>query len=262
MQKCTGIRLGAAIAVCLLACSSAPAPAPHGIGPLSNEPEIVAQPDEARTAPWIEIAKPAPDTSLASGTGGISGVIEDENGKLLAGVTIVAEDQASDADGAAVSGPGGVWMIKSLAPGVYRLSFYFADVTLVAPRAVVADRSITSVQVGFDTKALGGERVTIPADDVVPDNVPHVTVAEVCATVVRLYAEDQCAGWEWVTDQNSCESRFEEIGATLALALSGPESETVEAEIVPAMNAWVRCLAMASECADLDVCTNELPEAG
>ena len=90
-------------------------------------------------------------------TGAIQGVVRDESGSALAGVTIVVTSPALQGSQTELSDDRGVFRIGNLPPGIYEVVFYFAESQVRRKNIAVSIGRVTTVNVAIDQKATGGE---------------------------------------------------------------------------------------------------------
>ncbi len=92
-------------------------------------------------------------------TGAIYGVVTDEHGDALPGVTIIVSSAGSVAQ-TAVTEANGSYKVTDLAPGEYLVTMYFADTT-VERKVPVGVQKVTPVYQKIDTEKAGGEVIKI-----------------------------------------------------------------------------------------------------
>lgn len=112
--------------VLLAACHASGSPTT----PVGNTPEPPA-PAPREVAPKPVACQIKPTTANLSATAGAiaGGVCDARTGELLAGVTVVVNSPALQGTQTAITDETGRFAITSLPPGVYVVSFYYADVT-------------------------------------------------------------------------------------------------------------------------------------
>ncbi|RMH39693.1 MAG: hypothetical protein D6689_15825 [Deltaproteobacteria bacterium] len=94
-------------------------------------------------------------------TGAIQGVVRDEGGNGLAGVTVVAQSRTTGTSQSALTDADGAYEITNLAPGLYDVTFYYADVEVKRPGMVVSLGKVTPVHAKLDTSQAGGETIVV-----------------------------------------------------------------------------------------------------
>lgn len=98
----------------------------------------------------------------SSTAGAVSGVVTDAaTGDPLAGVTIVATSPALQGTQSAITEGNGYYKITNLPPGIYVVTFYYANVTVKRTEIDVNANKNTSVYVKLDTTQAGGEVIEI-----------------------------------------------------------------------------------------------------
>ncbi|HVV82795.1 MAG TPA: carboxypeptidase regulatory-like domain-containing protein [Kofleriaceae bacterium] len=99
-------------------------------------------------------------SATGSATGEVRGRVTDKRtGEPVAGVTVAATVGSSTAT--AISGEDGTYTIGGLAPGRYRVAFFYGAVTVEHKDVDVRRQKATPVFQKLDTEAQGGEVVTI-----------------------------------------------------------------------------------------------------
>jgi outer membrane receptor protein involved in Fe transport len=95
-------------------------------------------------------------------TGAMQGVVTDSaTGEAMPGVTVVATSPALQGTQTAITEGAGQYKITNLPPGIYIVTFYFADITVERKNVLVSVNKVTPVHVKFDTSKAGGEKIEI-----------------------------------------------------------------------------------------------------
>ncbi len=100
---------------------------------------------------------PAP----AAGSAVLHGVVRDQNGEPLVGATVVATSPVLHGTQAVISDEAGAWAIENLPPGTYEVTVYYSEVTLNRTGVIAVAGKRTQVMLKIDTRAAGGEVITI-----------------------------------------------------------------------------------------------------
>jgi len=96
-----------------------------------------------------------------STTGSLSGVVRDERGEGLAGVTIVATDQRTGTQYSEITDENGAYALRSLIPGDYKVSLFYADITKVINNVNVRLGKQQPLFTRIDTSKAGGEVIEV-----------------------------------------------------------------------------------------------------
>jgi len=92
-------------------------------------------------------------------TGALYGVITDETGAPLAGVTVIVSSSGTAPQTALTEGNGS-YKITDLTPGEYTVTFYFAD-TAIERKVPVGVQKVTPLYQKIDTQKVGGEVIKV-----------------------------------------------------------------------------------------------------
>ena len=93
--------------------------------------------------------------------GSIHGVVKDQIGDALAGVTVTAASSAISGPQTVISDTDGTYQIASLPPGSYDITFYYGNVTTKRTSIAVAAEATIAANQSIDTTSAGGETVVI-----------------------------------------------------------------------------------------------------
>ena len=98
----------------------------------------------------------------ADSTGVIEGLVKDKtSGQPLAGVTVIVTSPAMKQTETALTDDDGRYKLTGLPPGVYLVTFYYADLTSERANVVVAAGKTALVSPSFDTTHTRGEVIEI-----------------------------------------------------------------------------------------------------
>jgi hypothetical protein len=107
---------------------------------------------------------PATAHAQSSTTGAIGGVVTDKkSGEPMAGVTVVATSTALGQTQSAFTDDKGSYKINDLPPGDYKVTFYFADITVEQNNVHVGINKVTGAYQKIDQTAAGGETIKVEA---------------------------------------------------------------------------------------------------
>lgn len=107
-------------------------------------------------------------------TGAIQGVVTDQaTGDKLPGVTVIVTSPALRATQTAITDEDGFYKIIDLPPGVYLVTFYYADLTTERSGIIVGVNKTTPVFQKLNMRAAGGEMIQI--QDTAPTIDPSLT---------------------------------------------------------------------------------------
>jgi hypothetical protein len=95
-------------------------------------------------------------------SGAIQGTVRDAgSGQGLAGVTVVATSRATQTPYSEITNDSGRYEITNLQPGIYDISFYYADIQARQENVNVSLGKVTPVIINLDTGRAGGEVIEI-----------------------------------------------------------------------------------------------------
>ena len=94
-------------------------------------------------------------------TGAMQGVVRDESGSGLAGVTVVATSTATQTANSEITDDSGRYEISNLPPGTYNVVFYYSDLTYKRSSINVKLGQVVPVHAKIDTNQSGGEVIEI-----------------------------------------------------------------------------------------------------
>ena len=95
-------------------------------------------------------------------TGAIQGVVKDsKTNEALPGVTVVATATALQQTQSAITDEKGFYKISDLPPGDYKVSFFFADITIEQDNVHVGVNAVSAVYQKIDQTQAGGETVHV-----------------------------------------------------------------------------------------------------
>jgi hypothetical protein len=97
-------------------------------------------------------------------TGAISGVVTDKKtGEAMAGVTVVATSSSLHGQQTAITDDKGMYKLGDLPPGNYKVTFFFADITVEQDHVRVAVNKTTSAYQKIDESRVAGETIKVEA---------------------------------------------------------------------------------------------------
>jgi outer membrane receptor protein involved in Fe transport len=111
-----------------------------------------------------DLLAPSVARAQSTTTGAIGGVVVDKKtGEAMAGVTVVATSTALGQTQSAFTDDKGLYRINDLPPGDYKVTFYFADITVEQDNVHVGINKVTSAYQKIDQTAAGGETIKVEA---------------------------------------------------------------------------------------------------
>ncbi len=119
----------------------------------------------------------APSVAHAqSGTAGaIQGVVTDEKGQSLPGVTVIVTSPALGQSQTAITDEKGFYKVDDLPPGLFLVTFYYLDYTIAHPDVTVGIEKSTPVFQRIDTEVAAKKGETIKIDAKAPTIDPTST---------------------------------------------------------------------------------------
>lgn len=155
------------------ACGASP-PAPQARA-APTAPPPASQPTGIPIAEWGRLTRASASPPIASspiaGAACISGVVTDaQTGDVMPGVTVVATATALQETQSAITDERGVYRISDLPPGDYKVSFFFADITIEQDNIHVGVHGFASVNQKIDQTQTGGQtiKIEVRASNVTP----------------------------------------------------------------------------------------------
>ncbi len=103
----------------------------------------------------------APAFAQTDTTGAMQGVVRDESGNGIAGVTVVATSTATQTANSEITDDAGRYEISNLPPGTYNVVFYYSDLTYKRTGVSVKLGQVVPVHAKIDTNQSGGEVIEI-----------------------------------------------------------------------------------------------------
>src|SRR5438105_1068634 len=112
----------------------------------------------------IVVALAATAHAQSSTTGAVQGVVTDsKTGDKLPGVTVVITSPAISQTQTAITDESGFYKISELPPGDYRVTFYYADITIEQTGVHVGVEKVTPIYQKINQQAAGGETIHVEA---------------------------------------------------------------------------------------------------
>lgn len=106
----------------------------------------------------------APAAAQSSTTGAIRGIVKDaKTGETLIGVTVIATSSALQGTQSAVTDENGAYLVTTLPPGVYTVTYYYADAKVESTGVSVNANGTTTNNAKIDPDAVKGEVVVVKA---------------------------------------------------------------------------------------------------
>jgi hypothetical protein len=103
------------------------------------------------------------DAQAQGTTGAVRGIVKDKTGQPLAGVTVVATSAALQGAQTSITEENGTYLLTTLPPGTYLITFYYGEITLERRDVVVNANGTTNVFQSIDQNAVGGDIITVQA---------------------------------------------------------------------------------------------------
>ena len=116
-----------------------------------------------KLAPWVALAACVAVAAADVATGSLQGIVKDKaTGSPLAGVTVIVTSPTLRDTQTAITDEHGAYSLASLPPGIYVVTFYYADVTLERRniRVAAGGKVVVATQL-IDTARSGGEVIRI-----------------------------------------------------------------------------------------------------
>ncbi len=106
----------------------------------------------------------APAAAQSSTTGAIRGIVKDsKTGEPLIGVTVIATSPSLQGTQSAVTDENGLYLVTTLPPGVYTVSYYYADATVNSNGVAVNANGTTTNNATINPDAGKSEVINIKA---------------------------------------------------------------------------------------------------
>lgn len=152
------------VAAAAIACGPAPEPETPSAGLV--EVEVPADGEMADEYRWTRcsfeeqlehLEQRAPLQGRVADAGAITSIVTSLAGEPLAGVTVVATSPALQGPRTGLTDRSGKVLVPDLPPGVFTVTYYFADIAEREPRVEVLPNETTALEASIDTSKAGGE---------------------------------------------------------------------------------------------------------
>ena len=112
----------------------------------------------------IHLVHPTTARAQSATTGAVQGVVTDKKtGEPMAGVTVVVNSTVLNQTQTAITDDKGTYKVNDLPPGDYKVTFYFADLSIEQDNVHVGINKVSAVYQKIDQTQAGGETIHVQA---------------------------------------------------------------------------------------------------